>query len=183
MTCLEAQSNIMGFIDKKLPDDRVTEFVRHVKNCPNCMEELEIHYTLIVGMRELDNNKELPSNLKKDLENELNRWDNRVKNVKRFKISTFGIVFVTVVILFFIIYGQILNKVYDIEQRIIKEKQGNYYFYELFDDYMSFDKKDLLIVSREDNKPVEKTYYEKIHVYNITHVDDEGETEQENEYE
>ena len=169
MTCLEAQSNIMGFIDKKLPDDKVTDFVRHVKYCPNCMEELEIHYTLIVGMRELDNNKELSLNFKKDLDEELNRWDNKVKNVKRFKMSTFSIVFVAAVIFFFFMYGQILNKVYHIEQRLIKEKQGKYYFYEQFEDYMPVSQRDIVIDSIELNKPVEKTYYEKIHSYNLTH--------------
>ncbi len=171
MTCLEAQSNIMGFIDKKLPDDKVTDFVRHVKHCPNCMEELEIHYTLIVGMRELDNNKELSGNFKKNLNDELNRWDSKVKNVKRFKISTFGVVFVAAVIFVFFMYGQALTKVYSIEQRIIKEKQGNYYFYDNFDAYMSVGDKDIIEIARDKNKPVEKTYYQKIRSYKATHIE------------
>ena len=29
MTCLEAQSNIMAFIEKKLPDDVIPDFVKH----------------------------------------------------------------------------------------------------------------------------------------------------------
>lgn len=172
MTCLEAQSNIMGFIDKKLPDDKVTEFVRHVKHCPNCMEELEIHYTLIVGMRELDNNKELSTNFKKDLENELNKWDNKVKKVKRFKISTFSVVFVGIVIMFFFIYGQILNKVYGIEQRIIKEKQGMYYFYTCFNDYIPAGEEDLVKKMTEYQVPQEKTFYERVRIYNLIHRED-----------
>ena len=102
MTCLEAQSNIMAFVDKKLDDDSTQNFVRHMKHCDNCAEELEIYYTLIVGMRQLDNNEELSHNFKKDLYDELTRIENKAKNAKRFKISTFGIVFTAAVIGFFI---------------------------------------------------------------------------------
>lgn len=64
-------------------------------------EELEIYYTLIVGMHQVDNNQELSQNFAKDLENELNRLEHRVKQAKRFKFSTFGLVFgVAVVFLF-----------------------------------------------------------------------------------
>ena len=171
MTCLEAQSNIMAFIDKKLNDDQVTEFVRHVKHCPNCFEELEIHYTLIVGMRELDNNKELSLNFKKDLEDELNRWDNKVRHAKRFKISTFSVVFVAAVIFLFFMYGRILNKVYNIEQRMLKERQGQFYFYEQFEDYLTACDNDIVKMATEVKVPEEKTFYEKIHLYNMTHID------------
>ena len=75
MTCLEAQSNIMAFIEKKLPDDVIPDFVKHMRYCKNCREELEIYYTLIVGMHQVDNNQELSQNFAKDLENELNRLE------------------------------------------------------------------------------------------------------------
>ena len=72
MTCLEAQSKIMAFIEGKLPDDELREFIKHVKNCENCSEELEIYYTLIVGMKELDNEENLSTDFKKELDNKLN---------------------------------------------------------------------------------------------------------------
>ena len=71
MTCLEAQSKIMAFIENKLPDDELKEFIKHVKNCDNCSEELEIYYTLIVGMKELDNEENLSTNFKKELDDKL----------------------------------------------------------------------------------------------------------------
>ena len=54
MTCLEAQSNIMAFIEKKLPDDVIPDFVKHMRYCKNCREELEIYFTVDVGIRQLD---------------------------------------------------------------------------------------------------------------------------------
>ncbi len=180
MTCLEAQSNIMAFVDKKLDDDNTKDFVRHMKNCKNCSEELEIYYTLIVGMRQLDNNEELSHDFKKDLDNELTRIDNRVKNAKRFKLSTFGIVFTAAVIGFFLFYSSILNKVYTIEQNIIKTEQGDYYFYNHLSKYIDICNDDVIVKAKEINKPVEKTLYQRIHSYNITHPNwNEGVLEEE----
>ena len=161
----------MAFIDEKLPDEKVTNFVRHIKNCPCCFEELEIHYTLIVGMRQLDNNKELSLDFKKDLETELNKIDNKVKNVKRFKISTFSIVFVSIVVFLLFIYGKVLDRVYTIEQNMLKESQGKYYFYDNFQEYIYTEEEDLVKYVTRVEKPKEKTFYEKIHSYNITHID------------
>ena len=181
MTCLEAQSNIMAFVDKKLDDDNTQNFVRHIKHCKNCSEELEIYYTLIIGMRQLDNNEELSHDFKKDLENELTKIDNRAKNAKRFKLSTFGIVFTAAVIGFFLFYSSILNKVYTIEQNIIKAEQGDYYFYNHLSKYIDICNDDVIVMAQEINKPVEKTFYQKIHSYNITHpVWVEGSLEEKN---
>ena len=118
MTCLEAQSNIMAFVEKKLPDDKVTDFVRHMRYCKNCSEELEIYYTLVVGMRQLDNNEELSKDFKEELNKELNRLDHKVKSVKRFKISTFSVVFVVAVVIMFFWYTRILGKVCNREKHI-----------------------------------------------------------------
>ena len=50
MNCLEAQSKIMAFIENKLPDDELREFIKHVRSCKNCYEELDIHRTECVQM-------------------------------------------------------------------------------------------------------------------------------------
>lgn len=169
MTCLEAQSNIMAFIDKKLDDDKTVNFVRHMKYCQNCSEELEIYYTLIVGMRQLDNNSELSHNFKKELDDELTKLENKVKNAKRFKISTFSLFFVTAIIGLFVFYSSCLNKVYNIEQNIKKAQQGEFYFYNNFSRYIESCNEDVIIEAKNKHKPVEKNFYEKVHSYNITH--------------
>ena len=114
MTCLEAQSNIMAFLDKKLPDDVTADFVRHMRYCKNCSEELEIYYTLVVGMKQVDNNQELSSNFAQDLERELSRLEHKVRSAKRFKVSTFSIVFVAAIVFLMFLYNQCLGKVYNI---------------------------------------------------------------------
>lgn len=173
MTCLEAQSNIMAFVEKKLPDDKVTDFVRHMRYCKNCSEELEIYYTLVVGMRQLDNNEELSKDFKEELNKELNRLDHKVKSVKRFKISTFSVVFVVAVVIMFFWYTRILGKVYNIEQSILKQEQGETYFYDYFGDEISFCKDDIVAKKSVKNQTKEITFYEMVHEYNIKHPDTE----------
>ncbi|MGN0389665.1 MAG: zf-HC2 domain-containing protein [Wujia sp.] len=173
MTCLEAQSNIMMFIEKKLPDDVIPDFVRHMRYCKNCFEELEIYYTLIVGMHQVDNNQELSQNFKKDLEQELNRLEHKVKSAKRFKVSTFGISFIASVMLLFFLYNQCLEKVYTIEQRMKLESQGETYFYDTFGEEMTFCMQDIISDSQAKQKKTESTFYEKLREYQRTHPQSE----------
>lgn len=79
MTCLEAQSNILSFVEKNLPEDKKIEFVKHIHHCNDCKEELEIYYTLIVGMRKLDNNEDMSLDFRNRLDDELNRIEARAK--------------------------------------------------------------------------------------------------------
>lgn len=174
MTCLEAQSNIMAFIDKKLPEDKVSDFVRHMKYCRNCSEELEIYYTLIVGIRQVDNNEELSQNFKEELGAELYRLDHRAKKAKRFKISTFSVVFAAAVIAMFVCYGRVLNKVYNIEQFMIRQEQGEHYFYDYFGEDIELCSEDMIADIRQSSKPGELTFYERVKMYNEIHTDDEG---------
>ena len=75
MTHLEAQSNIMPFIEDKVPRDKQADFVIHMRSCKKCREELEIYYTLMVGMRQLDNNEALSTDFNKDLEKDTEKLD------------------------------------------------------------------------------------------------------------
>lgn len=167
MTCLEAQSNILSFVEKKLPEDKKIEFVRHIRHCNNCREELEIYYTLIVGMRKLDNNEELSLDFKNRLDEELSRVENRARKATRFKISSFGMVFTALVFLMFFFYGKCLSKVYDVEQFLIKENQGTEYFYRYFGNMSHSHNNDVIAENEEENEIPIMTFYDKVHVYNV----------------
>ena len=169
MTCLEAQSNIMAFIDGKLPAEEVDPFVRHIRTCKNCSEELEIYYTLVVGMRKLDDNEDLPQNFKQLLEEDLDKAQGKVKKAKRYKISAFSIFFAAAIVFLFIVYGRILQKVYNIEQETIKHKQSETYFYDNFKDYLFFDEEDLVVYVREREATEKVSFYDSLQSYNKLH--------------
>lgn len=54
MTCREAEKMIVPYIQDALTVDELDEFLEHVDSCDNCMEELEIHYMVDVGLKKLD---------------------------------------------------------------------------------------------------------------------------------
>ncbi len=54
MTCREAEKLVVPYIHDELTIDQLDDFLDHVEYCDNCMEELEIHYMVDVGLRKLD---------------------------------------------------------------------------------------------------------------------------------
>lgn len=136
MNCLEAQSKIMAFIDNDLPDDELKEFIKHIKSCDNCAEELEIYYTLVVGMKQLDDGENISGDFRKQLNNKLDYEMVRMSTAKRIATSTL-VVFLTVILCALVwLYEDALDRVYRYEQNAKLVSQGDYYFSDTFSDDM-----------------------------------------------
>ncbi len=54
MNCKEAQRLLVPYIDGTLDGKKEEEFVRHVRHCAECYEELEVYSTVFAGIRQLD---------------------------------------------------------------------------------------------------------------------------------
>lgn len=63
MNCNEAQRLINRFIKEELELEQKMEFLNHVKTCPECKEELEVYYILLIGMKQLDGESVFQTNL------------------------------------------------------------------------------------------------------------------------
>ena len=132
MNCLEAQSKIMAFIENKLPDDELREFIKHVRSCKNCYEELDIYYTLIVGMKQLDESDNISTDFKNALDKHLEEEMNRLTTVKRIANSTILVGIAAVVAGLIWLYSGALDKVYNYEQNSKLSEQPEYYYAEFF---------------------------------------------------
>ena len=139
MNHLEAQSYIMPFIEGKIPDNKQEDFVMHMKNCKKCHEELEIYYTLLVGMKQLDNRTKLSTDFNKDLENELKAMGHHVRKRKNVKVSAFSIIMAGAIIVISLLYAGVLNKIYSFEQYTKELNQGEYYFSYMLHDELIYD--------------------------------------------
>lgn len=171
MTCLEAQTKIMAFIDNKLSDEELYDFVKHVKNCKNCSEELEIYYTLLVGMKQLDNNENLSADFKRDLEKKLDDSMHRLNNTNKLKKSSVAVIVLAILAAGVMGYNNFLGWVYHNEQALKLEKQSEYYFYDTFGEVV-FDENRMvlreLLISVEPEEPDQTSaFYEKIHQYHV----------------
>jgi hypothetical protein len=54
LTCREAEKMVMPYIEDRLSEEELEAFLRHVNSCRGCREELEIYYTVLHGLRQLD---------------------------------------------------------------------------------------------------------------------------------
>lgn len=169
MNCLEAQSKIVAFIENKLNDDETVEFVRHIRSCENCAEELEIYYTLLVGMKQLDEDQELSTNFKEQMEQKLNVDYRHVQHRRKITGSTAVIILIAIGVIGFLGYESYRATLYQQEQDAIKEAQSPYYYSEYFGDelfhtegYEMFQFEDYVNV---EDKNAESTYYERLKQY------------------
>lgn len=98
MNCIDAQRQIMPFINNKLEFDQLEEFINHVNICPNCMDELEVYYVLLASMKQLDEDKELSNDFHQDLMNLITQSEERIFHKKlvhiRKKIALFFMIMV-----------------------------------------------------------------------------------------
>ena len=58
MKCDKARQLINAFIEDKMDYAVTPEFLEHVKNCPECYEDLELNYLIYSALNELDGSTE-----------------------------------------------------------------------------------------------------------------------------
>lgn len=165
MNHLEAQKLIVPFIEDRIPEDRQEDFVIHMKNCKKCHDELETYYTLLVGMKQLDNHEKLSTDFNRDLEDKLDRLERRVKNRKGVRFSAFSVVLAGILTILVILYSVSLNRVYDFEQKMKKQEQGTYYFARTLGPDMLPVREDRAQETRENQQTPEIPGYERIRGY------------------
>lgn len=54
MKCIEARRMVTSFIKRRLPEKDLEQFLKHIEHCDECMDELDIHYTMYKALDTLD---------------------------------------------------------------------------------------------------------------------------------
>lgn len=54
LTCKETEKMVMPYINEQLGEEELEAFLKHIDGCPSCREELEIYYTVSLGLKQLD---------------------------------------------------------------------------------------------------------------------------------
>lgn len=90
MTCKEAESLVMPYIKNELTDEELFEFLEHIEHCPECREELEIYFTVDVGIRQLDSETG-NYNIKGALETAIEQSRERLEAVRLVKIVHYAV--------------------------------------------------------------------------------------------
>ncbi len=74
MNCKEAEKKIPPFLDDELDGKGLAEFVEHIEDCPECMEELSIQFLVAEGLEQGNN-----FNLQKALTWKLEDADDKIR--------------------------------------------------------------------------------------------------------
>lgn len=77
---------VVPYIEGTLCDRELRSFVRHVRRCEECREELETYYIVYKGLMQLDDREELPMNMMEALNDDLDDSDIHLKNMTFFHI-------------------------------------------------------------------------------------------------
>lgn len=169
MNCLEAQSKIVAFIEDKLDNGEKLEFIRHIRSCSNCAEELEIYYTLMVGMKQLDDDIVPTTSYKEQMEEKLNSEYKHLQNRRKLTGSTVILIIAACCTMGFFAYESHQERLYQEAQAEIKAAQSEYYYDDYFgkklfhpDDYKMFDLPEYLEQSRNTDTT---SYYERLRKY------------------
>ena len=84
MNCQEAQSKILNYINHNLDHEETKEFIEHIRTCPDCQDELEINYIVMIGMQQLDDGEILSVDFRKKLKEDIDkRYDEAVREEVR----------------------------------------------------------------------------------------------------
>ena len=86
LTCKEATLMVSPYIKKQVCDKDLRKFVKHIKECKDCREELETYYIVYKGLMQLDEKEELPMNIIEALNNDLEISNHHLKNISLFYV-------------------------------------------------------------------------------------------------
>lgn len=168
MTCLEAQSKIIAYIDYKLEREERMDFLKHIRCCDNCHEELNIYYTMIEGMRQLDSNQPLSKDFSEELEQRMNHELKSTK--KKREIFQSSVFIVCVAVVGFCIFGYInfLKLLREDEQNSLKALQGESYYSDTFENILFVPNDDQiglnLNLTTEEPEP---DFYQRVRQYHM----------------
>lgn len=103
MKCLDVQKMIIPFVNDKLSKKDLERFLNHLDDCESCREEYDVYYTLLMGMRLLDEEDNIARNFHLDAGEKLRYATEYLQRFKIMQICKWGmfIICIVAVLLFF----------------------------------------------------------------------------------
>ena len=102
MNCKETEKLIPAFLVKQLNYRDLNQFLMHVEECPECMEELTIQYLVMIGSSLIEEGKSF--NLRKSLNELLSEARKQVKKWKILMRLSYVTEIITLVVMLIIIF-------------------------------------------------------------------------------
>lgn len=94
MTCREAERMVMPYINGELTLDEQEQFLEHIFACEDCADELEIYYTIQIGLEQLEGVRHSTNDIQKLLSEDI---ENSMQRIYRSKVLWAAHVFICAV--------------------------------------------------------------------------------------
>lgn len=79
MKCKDFIRIMPEFINETMNEENYDDFIKHVKICDSCKDELEIHYMIQVGLERIEKDSVKSFDIPKELKNQLKRYEERAE--------------------------------------------------------------------------------------------------------
>lgn len=109
MKCIEAKRMVTRFVNKELPRDEAEQFLHHVEHCEDCMEELDIYYTMYKAFDMLDAGTHHEYDFKKMLVDEIHAAKRKIVVQKIFRVLGYAFVTGIAMLLLIWIYNSVFH--------------------------------------------------------------------------
>lgn len=73
MDCKRVQELIAPFVNDTIRLEDTKEFLAHIETCKECREELEVSYSIMTAMKQLDADVDMSDNYIKELDNKIQK--------------------------------------------------------------------------------------------------------------
>lgn len=105
MECFEVDTKLIAYLEGDLRDAELIAFLNHVEHCPNCRKEVELFFTLIEGMNQMDGEEieifdfptEFQSRIDREMKGALKRRSYRRIADRFIMVLVSGIIFVGII--------------------------------------------------------------------------------------
>ena len=88
MECRETESLIQAYISDDMPAKKKSEFIKHVRTCGSCYDELETYFTIHFAIKSLDEDQHASYNFREMLKDDLNKKEKEIRDNKMKKICS-----------------------------------------------------------------------------------------------
>lgn len=112
MDCKTAGNMVLPYIHKELSGRDMEEFLEHIKECPDCYEELEIYFTVSVALRKLREDREKSYDIQRVLRDELKSARRKMTRRKIMRIGARITIIAAEVILLVVLLTRLETNLY-----------------------------------------------------------------------
>ncbi|MDO4942874.1 MAG: zf-HC2 domain-containing protein [Lachnospiraceae bacterium] len=122
MECFEVDTKIISYLEHALDDHELQEFLEHLNECEDCRNEVELYFTLIEGLNQMDEDEIQVFDFRTEFQKQRKERLKEVILRKRYRslADHFVLIFVIVIVLLGFLYGFFQR--YDYEKRYIAQE-------------------------------------------------------------